>query len=494
MHLNMKSKLNRDTLISVLFALMAVIIIIPVLIYAGHSFPVADDFHVEIDLAAVIPQCRSYLSAAFIWVYRYYIDIGGYYSDVFFSYLFSPLSRWGLTGLRVVNVSIWIFFFAASFFMIRSFTREILRLKGWPEWFLFFAYILALVNNYANAEIYTWYDVVSEYILVPGIIQIGFGLLCISVSRRNRLYIPAALCAFIGGGAVLNIAVSMCGILFLFGLYMIRYHRKVRESVTVFVTACVGTLVNVISPGNFVRHESYATGHELADAVVHTIKYAAYLLDGKIFHSLFVFIAIAVLAVVYFKVDPDAISGDADGIVKFAHPLLVGCFMVFGILLINYLVHYGYNDASLSFRAIFVCDYTFYILTFMWIVYFTGWLKLRGFILQPSRELWTVTGIAYLLMVITFVTSCGGAEEFTTFRMMKTAANGELREYITYEEAILDEIENSDESDVVIYRPSEIIMPLIKPNWLSDDPGFFMNQWCAEFYGKDTVRVIYTGE
>lgn len=316
---------------SVFFAVLSAIVIIPILIYAGHSFPVADDFNVENDIAEVLPSCHSYFVAALIWVYKYYVGIGGYYSDVFFSYLLSPISRWGITGLRIVNVSLYIVFFLAAFFMIWAFIRKILKMEQDTVWFIYFVFIFALFNNFDNSEIFTWYDVVSEYIFVSAIMMAGFGLLFMSISDENRLYIPAAVCAFTASGAILNLVVFNCGILFLFGAYAFIYWNKRKETLTVFGAALLGALINLASPGNFVRHEGIASNFDVIGAIKHTIMYEFFLIDQKLSKSLFLLLALIVTAVLYFKMDYENIPLERGLDAKrYNHPLLLLLFMGFG--------------------------------------------------------------------------------------------------------------------------------------------------------------------
>lgn len=488
-------KLTNSAKISILFGVLSVVVIIPVLIYVGHSFPVADDFYVENAMAEVVPSCHSYFIAALIWVYRYYMGFGGFYSDVFFSFALTPVSRWGITGLRVMNVSLFIVFFAASFFMIWSFVRKILKLDIHIVWFFYFVFLFALINNTDNAEIFTWYDVVSEYVFVSGIMMIGLGLLFMSLSDGNRLYIPAAVCAFIASGAVLNLAIFNCGIIFLFGAYAFVYWNKRKETLTVFGAAFLGALINLAAPGNFVRHDSITSNYNLFGAVKHTIMYEGYLINHKVFETLFIVLALLVMAVLYFKLDYDNIPLEKGASPKrYDHPILLIFVMGLGIFMINFPVHLGYNDPNLSGRAIFVQDLATYFMLFLWILYFIGWAKTHKNPLNLSFENKLVLSIVCILATITVIGAQGGIRNFATGAMAVSALNGDLKEYVQYEEAILNEIAESPDDDVVLYRPELRTMQYVKPCWLQDDTEFFINQWCAGFYDKDSVRMIYTGE
>ncbi|SCY08389.1 hypothetical protein SAMN02910292_00821 [Lachnospiraceae bacterium XBB2008] len=488
-------KISNSVKLSLLFAALSAVVIIPVLVYAGHSFPVADDFYVENAMAEVLPSCRSYLLAALIWVYRYYMGFGGFYSDVFFSFALTPVSRWGITGLRVMNVSLFIVFFAASFFMIWSFVRRILRLEIHIAWFLWFVFLFALINNYDNSEIFTWYDVVSEYVFVSAIMMTGFGLLFMSLADGNRLYIPAAVCAFIASGAVLNLAILNCGIIFLFGIYAFLYWNKRKEMLTVFGAAFLGALINLTAPGNFVRHDSITSNYNLLGAVKHTIMYEGYLIDHKVFNTLFVILALVVTAVLYFKLDHDKIPLEKDLDAKrYDHPVLLIVLMGLGIFMINFPVHLGYNDPNLSGRAIFIQDLATYFMLFLWILYFIGWAKTHKKPLNMSAENKTVMTVVFVLAAIAVIRVQGGIRNFATGTMIVSSLNGDLEEYVRYEEDILNEIAGSPDDDVVLHRTGLRTMMYVKPCWLQDDTEFFINEWCAGFYGKDSVRMIYTGE
>ena len=193
---------------------MILTVIIPILIYASKSFPVADDFgntrYVRDSMVS-----ESFFLTAVKLAGETYVRLGGNFFSAFLNYFFTPFLRGGIVGIRIFNTIMHIVFYISVFVLVRFFSKHILKADSNIALFLYFAFIFCLVNNRVNSDVYSWYVVLVAYILPTAILMFCHSILIYSVCTRNRMYIPAAILAFLVSGSSLNITALNCGLLLL---------------------------------------------------------------------------------------------------------------------------------------------------------------------------------------------------------------------------------------------------------------------------------------
>lgn len=134
-----------------------------------------------------------------------------------------------------------------------------------------------------------------------------------------------------------------------------------------------------------------------------------------------------------------------------------------------------------------------YLLVFLWCIYFAGFIKRyiwKKFL--PSN--FAAYSSVFLIAVIMFhVGFCGGPNAYTTGGMITLISNGSLDYFSEYEENILSEIKDSPDDHVVLERPYEVQMPYMKSIGITEDASW-VNIRLAQYYNKESVAIVYTGE
>ena len=484
---NSRSRENEEVIKSIPLMILAFVMILPVLYYARKSFPAGDDFVYAASMRRYLADHGSYLAAAWHENVDYYKSFSGLYFVTFLNCLISPLLRGGTRGIRIVNTILQTVSIACLFVLVRTFVRDILRKGSRMTWFLFCVLLFAIINNAANSQIYTWFCILVGYNLPVGIILLGVAFLIHAYATDNaKLYIPAAFCAFLGSGASLNITVLNCGLFLIYCCYGFVILQKKKGSLAVFLSAMAGGIINAVCPGNFTRHDSMSNGINLVAVIRKSAMYSLDRIINRLFNPAFLVILIVLFVVLLISIDYSECS------FNFRY-LIPGALIVwFGVFLVDLPVFMGYGGTSIPDRCKFVQDMTIYLLSFLWLLYFTGWVKKRFGNFVFSNEHGMILAVILILSLsISINMEDDGIMHFGTPYMISTIVNGDLEDYVHFEYGLMDRIRDYDGADVV-FDPGEIpYNPYIQYLYIDTDPEHWMNQALAEYYGKNTVRVEY---
>ncbi|MCR5251975.1 MAG: DUF6056 family protein [Lachnospiraceae bacterium] len=474
--------------ISMLPIVISMIVIVPIIIYSVNSLPAADDFTNAISQSEYWERYSSRLVGSLRMIYDSYRTVSGPFYAVMINYLCTPFLRWGIVGIRVFNMLSNILFFLSVYFFIRVFFKHILNQE--PElyrWF-FCGFVVMVVNGFCNSEVYTWYCVQAGYVIPLSTLFITMGLYVYSVTKKKKMYICTSVFAFLLGGSSLNLAALSCGILFLFGVYSWFYLKRKKESLTIFIAALIGTIVNLASPGNYSRHDYVSEGYNVAGTLKNSCMYVFSTLKNRIFKSPYGVVCLAFLLLLLIYMDYSKSK------MKYRFPL-IGLFVVFaGVVIVDFPVMLGYSTDGLPERGILVQDVTIYLLTFLWIIYFTGWIKRQKPRLKFQKKEKCISTAVVLTGVLAVILLRGGIGTFTTAKMITSFFDNSFSSYIDYEESMLDEIMNSSDEDVVITRDKKRELLFIKDPGLSTDPENWVNNGIAKYYGKKSINLIYLEE
>ena len=474
---------------SVIFALLCAAMIVPVLVFAGYSLNSIDDFGDAADMRQYLSSYGSLFAGACAYTAELYKTTSGYFFAAFTKLYIQPYLRWGLTGLRACNILINVLFFLSAFCMIHSFSKNILKKHGLFIWLLYFLFVFAIINNTWNCEIYTWFCVMTGYILSTSMMMLSLALLFYDIGNAGKSYrfIPAAVMAFFVSGVSLNVAALNCGIFFLAAAYGVLCCKKKKEGITVFVSALAGGIINLVSPGNYARHEMVTDGYNVSGAVKNTIAVTGRLLFNKLVSSPFLMIAVLAFVITFAAVDTKNLK------MKFSHPFIALFIVAAGVFIVNFPVVFGYSTGYFPDRCIFVNDLALYLLLYLWIVYAAGYIreKYPDINASPASIFSAVTACVFFLIL--FCNVNGGLDALPTGRMIHVIGNGELKEYVAFEQDILTEIQESEDDDVVIVREEGRYMPFIMAPGITEDPYSTTNIAISKFYNKNSVVIKYGG-
>ena len=465
--------------IALLLAIL--IVIIPIIIYATKSFPVADDFGNSGFVRDQMVGGSYFLTACKLAVDSYF-RIGGYYFAAFMNYFFSPFLRMGITGVRIFNPIVHVVFFASSFLLAASFSRYIIKVDIDMTLVLYFAFIASLVNDRVNSEVYSWYVVMVAYVLPISVMMLADALLIYSFSKKNKLFILSAVLVFLVSGSSLNITALNCGLLLLAVFYCFSVKEYKIESAIVFTAAFIGALISVVAPGNFKRHDSGGSEYYVIGALKSSIVHSLEQIFGLLTRSPMLIFVIIVFALLLLKADYSWAQK-----LQFKYPVMAVMVAIAGVVIVNYPVYLGAGDTAE--RCEYVQDIAIYFLTFLLLCYVVGYIKASNPGITISREGLALLTVAVLLYGVTLLNIHGGSDSFATPYMVKSLVTGEFTKYVDYNEGIIKELENSRGKDVVIYNPEFIGNPYMKDMNIRPNDQAYTNHTMTRYYGLKSLRL-----
>lgn len=480
---------NKKIKYSYLFKLFLIIIMmVPFGMTCLYVLPAADDFSNACASRELIERYSSYMVAAIVRTNDFYWSTSGYYSASFLNLFFSPLLRYGILGIRVFCFLTIILFYLSLYNFVKVTVGNVMGITRKDS--ILTLYILLLIcftNIYLNVEANFWYCVSAGYILI--IIFMFLGLSCfvsaIFIPKR-RYMLLAMLFGFLGSGGSLNVAALNCFLYLLLAIYVWTIKDNRRISCICFSSALFGGIVNLISPGNYLRHDQVAAGYNIGSALFDSAKLVVSRLYVLFTTSILPWIF--ALLLLYFLIVPNKVS-----VPEKLHPVIIAVSQICALIVFAFPVYLGYGNYFPD-RCVFVQDTALYIFLFILAAYTASWMKKRWKNINFNSEFLIK---ACMVLSVPFCIWHGGRNLeniYPSFYLAKQIVDGNHAAFVSYWNGILDEIEHSDKQNVVVER--ELFNSstcLISPG-IGEDPTYWVNIYVAKYYGKDTVRLVYTEE
>lgn len=463
-------------------------IIIPILVLSFYAIPGGDDFANTNKIRTSMAEGYSHLEASLHMTAHYYKNVSGYFFSMFLNFFISPLLRGGISALRITVFAINLFFYMSLYVFVINILKlffEIDKLK--IKLLLYFLVLFAITNNYNNSETWEWYCVSIAYVFVTGCMFWGIVFFLKAIKSGKKVYIiGAAVTGFLVSGGCLNLTAMNCGIYLLIGIWAVYTNNKKGIAIVCFSSALLGGVINLISPGNYIRHELVTNEYPIGGA----LKAAAFLTWSR-FQYLFFYTPFIILLVVFFIIAYKFFSYQYD---LRGHWLVIALGIIFlGVTVVNFPVCLGYNTGTLPDRCIWVEDCTIYVGIFGWVACFAGWIKRKFGNMEMQKEILICITFSCML----FLCSLGrvhNLDNYPTIKMVKQLTNGEISECVKFWTDVFEEIETSPDKEIAILREEIPENEFIFPPHLRDDKTWWVNTAMALYYDKDWVYISTEGE
>ncbi len=480
-----KGETMRETISRIKWLIiLSIMVIFPILVFAGMSIPAADDFSNAKD---VLYNWRvmhgSAFSAALAETRANYLSIGGYYSSLFINFFFTPLA-YGVPALRLFNIIANSLFFFLLFLLIFVFTKYVLKQDVGIAWLIYALYTFILVNGYSNNEIYTWYTGIVAYVLPVTSVFLTLTLMILGSTKSEKYFIPASFMALWASGSPLNVVALNCGLIFIYCIYSFFTFGKKKSGIIVFIMALLGGVINLIAPGNFKRHDMGGTEYNIAKALSVDFNTTRDMFLFRINQSPLLIVLVIILLAAIIHVDYKQRK------ISYEHPLLMLLVVFVGVLIVNFPVALGTRGIGAP-RVVFVQDVTIYTLLFAWIFYLGGFLKTKFGDFSFTKEHIAIISMCMLVSSAIMITTHGGVRTYPTGSMIASIFHGDLSNYVAYEESILDQVQYYDGDDVSIEIPRMKCIDCYKTMGVEEGNDNWINKSVAEFYKKKKVTIKY---
>lgn len=446
----------------------------------------ADDFSIANSMRPYGDSVWEYVYACFQYIKRMYVNWQGTYSSMFIQTIIHPLNGLGLTQLRVVMVlNFFLYFFSLIFFILIVFN---IFLENNYHIKLFFCacVVFMIINSRAYPEVFFWYCGAAAYSFPVICLLISLGLFIISNTNNKRRILYVVLASFFSVGSQggsLAITGTGCYLILVlcFGFWL---HSK-KISVTNIVVSLIymaGAVVNVIAPGNFVRHSNFEEGIHPITAIDQTIKH--YFLEMKTIIKNDQFCVIFLLLILCGAILCVKLQSDIKIYTLISLLLLITPVVsIFPVIL-----GYGEN-AVLPNRVLFVVN-TGIVLVYSNLVVVVGYW-ITTFVKKIGMHfIWPKCALAVLLLFFLFrVFFVSDIRNTVMIRTLKDLYHGNIQEYYAECREVYEYLAESSEADIFIED-----FPQRVENFgsfqLYADPDEWVNTCVANYYHKNSVRTI----
>lgn len=474
--------------------------IIPTVYLTKYTYPVQDDFHISSEVRDMVNDGYGIISGALLKVFEYYKGFMGAYTATFLVFVFEGLINCSQPGMMIFESISILLFDIALFFFIKSVTCNIFDLEKGVV-IPVYACIMTCINNvfyYADHEDYYWLDTSILYLGIFTIILLSLymtiKLSYITVKSYYKVWlIVSCILAFLGSGANLSLSFISTALHFMIFIYLWFKGNDTKRHIPPFAAAVLGTFVNGIAPGNYVRKGSVVGMHEIVKSAYYSCRYVFERLE-KIWSQPVFVVALVVMMLVLMK-HSDKIAG-----IKFDYkwPVVVALVMYCICAAVTFpaILGYTYEILLICNRLMFIIDVMIYIMTFFMCVYFVGWVrhKYDKDILAGVKK--DVYIFATLIILLSFAKLRDNVWRWTPIvRMYREIDSGRMQEFSDYVKGVYSELENSEDSVVRIEVNKVedkccLINPLFYYGEHENEEDFYYDNSIVRFYGKDSLILI----
>lgn len=464
------------------------VILIPIFILSFYAIPGGDEFANTNKIKTSMAEGYSHTGASLYMTIHYYKNVSGYFFGAFLNFFVSPFLRGGINALRVTVFVINLFFYISLYGFVASLLKIFFEIDNRKIKLLsYFLVLFAITNHYNNSETWTWFCVLIGYVFLIGCMF--WGIICFikAIKSGKKSYvIGASVIGFLVSGDSLNLTALNCGIYFLIGIWAVFVYKKKKTAIICFGSALLSGIINLIAPGNFIRHDLVTNEYPIGGA----LKTAAFLTWSR-FQYLFFYTPFIILLIVFFIIAFKFFYCHYD--LK-GYQLVIALGIIFlGVTIVNFPVCLGYNSGTMPDRCIWVEDCTIYIGMFGWTACLAGWLKRKTGNMKIQKE----TLICIAISCMLFLCSLGSVrsfDDYPTVEMVKQLTNGEISEYFKFWNDVFEEIETSPDKGVAVLREEIPENQFVFPLHLRDDKTWWVNKAVALYYNKDWVYISTKGE
>lgn len=487
--------MRKEYLKNIIVLLLAFVSMIPSLTLCRYTYPVQDDFHYAYHARLLLDEGYNLFSMAWAKTVDYYLTFVGCYTSSFFGHFFSGIIQCNPEGIQWFCLISMMLFYIALYFCIKGITRYIFSIDLFKCNCIYCLLIFCFTGliYYAENEDYYWFITSVQYLLITTCILNGVYLYIKGLYTDKKIYLlEASILGFLGAGGALNIA-AMC---FLFTSYVMIWGvfilKKRKPAIIVWMTVLVGGIINGIAPGNYIRHGEPVTIPAILVAVIDSCRYTFIRIYEYLKNPLFVFILLA-LVIGLLLWNPSNIT------FKCRFPIIFTAIGVVTIAIVIFpvMLGYGWDTYLIICRSNFISDTVIFILFFITLIYWRCWLYSYNDKIILSRKIGIVT--LFCLTVFSCIILNGMWKKGTAFyRQVVELKNGIPQEYAAYWIDVYEEIDESKDDIVVLYREkiAEDKTCLIDPQFAVGEYDYKnspLNRSIAEFYGKEAVFLFLQG-
>lgn len=478
-----------------LLAITLLISLLPVMYLGRYNFPTGDDYFYGADTHNVWEGTGSItatIAEAVQGVARDYKTWQGTYSAMFFMRL-AP-NVFSETAYQYVTAVLLLLLTGSIFFLLKPLVCKCLNASK-SMWIITSSLLCLICVQIVptQGETFFWYNGSMYYTGYFSLTLILFGLVVRYLLKPHWKYIPifVILAVVLAGGNYVSLLPTIL-ITVLLTLVLV-YKRKYKQScviASVTVALLIGFAISALAPGNAVRQDELwkiPAWKAVLKSLLQGIRYIWTWMRGWWWIT-------TAIATPFFIKSYKSITW------RFRYPIIV-IGLAYGIFCsMSCPTFYSMNSTGPA-RVVSIVYYGFILTTFFCYYYLLGYIyqkcksKDGKILLEDGNVYKKLTIIAPIVALGLFVSQCfiGNINNCTTVKTIKLLASGEAKAYGQENKERLELLNDESVEDVVL-QPHEYTPDMLYVGDLLDDPNETANQKMAQFYGKKSVVVDWSGK
>lgn len=484
-----------EKLAAFILLLILIMSLLPVMYLGRYNCPTGDDYFYGADAHNVWEATGSIAATvkeAAKGVIHDYKTWQGTYSAMFFMRL-SP-NIFSETAYRYVTTVLLLMLTTSIFFVSKPLICKCLNAS--KELWIIISSLICLICVQivpTQGETFFWYNGSMYYTGYFALTLFLLGLVIRYLINMRWQYIPVSviLAAVIAGGNYVSLLPAIViMVLVALGLGFKKEYRRCSVIASVAAILLLGLAISALAPGNAVRQQELwqiPAWKAVLKSLLQGIRYMWAWMRG------WWWITVAIATPFFIK----SFRGIT---LRFRYPLIV-TGLAYGIFCsMSCPTFYSMNSTGPT-RVVAIVYYGFILTTFFCYYYWLGYIyqKCRnkaGKSFQDSGNVdKKITMIVSVIALVLFIGQCfnGNIHNCTTVKTIKLLATGEAEAYGNENTERLRLLNDENVTDVIL-KPHEHTPDMLYVGDLLDDPSETANQKMAQFYGKNSVIVDWSGQ
>lgn len=479
-------KIKKSVVINMI---IIIVTMLPFLISVKYSVPAKDDFANAVQQGKLFDEYGNILGPIMNMHMDYMQAQGTWFAALLYG-IIAPFLRYGISGVKILEFMTIVLYYI----VIMLFSYEIVRLLiGKDNFQTSFSSLFAMLAFSMSAfsspnETFYWSTGIFVY-TIPFIVAMSGICSFIHYIRKQKVVylILACVMPILACGGTLQIAAFTTYVNMVIAfIYFIKYKKISRYSIP-FITSFIGSLINTVAPGNFVRSTNYSnTGLHPLEGIINTAYMVIYEFFRLTIHSYLLVVIVVCFILVFcgnFKMKKITI-----------HPIVGLGSVLAGIYISTFPVAFGYRQRSIpGIRIEFMMCAFISFGMILWSIYTANWMKQN----EKINNIISKVGmkkimIALLICFVFWQIAWRGKASIMTSAPAKAImelSNGTMSDFNKEWNDILEEINKSDNKDVILYRNCVPECFTVKDVGLKVDKITWVNTAVADFYQKDSVEI-----
>lgn len=268
-------------ILKAIVALTIAVQVMLILYCCMYSSFTADDYWHAMTAGGPQKSVAGLLQAAWDFMVYRYVEWQGTYLSMFVQILLCPLNmdlENPVPALHAILSVTWMLFAGVTALLVHRFLQWLGIRSRWVSAGVYAVYLTAWLNMGTYEENFLWFSGSTSYTMPLVLAGMGILLYLPRGGTGNTADRPSwgritgsAVCLFLSCGGSLEIATTVCYVLLVIaGLQCYGHRDKLTlRGLIPMVAAYVGTFINGIAPGNYIRHDITAEERGALSSVYH---------------------------------------------------------------------------------------------------------------------------------------------------------------------------------------------------------------------------------